>query len=299
MNRKLIARLGIFIVGLPLILSIVFIKFHNHLALHALICLVCCMSANEAYNIFSTKVALMRRMYIIMAAVFIPLIAAFYEVIPTFFQNLYFPGTNNEVITYAFIISVLFILFTEVVTAKTFNESLERISFSIFIVLYSGYLLTFVSRMTVMTRFGHDVSTYAIAIFLLMVFLCDSFAWFFGILFGKNNRGFIKASPNKSIAGFAGGFLGSLTAGFAGYFCMPFLFQGSPVKVSILAVCVAFSSIVGDLVESILKRSAKIKDSGNIIPGRGGILDCVDSISLAAPVYYFLLVLFYGPLILS
>lgn len=299
MNRKIIERLGIFIIGLPLILAIVFIQSHNHLALHILICLVCGISANEAYNIFSTKIKLIHRAFIIASSVFVPLIAAIYEVIPTFLINIYLPGNNNEVITYAFIIATLFILFSEVILAKSFEESLSRISFSVFIVLYSGYFLTFVSRMTSMSRFGHNVSSYAIAIFLLMVFLCDSFAWFFGMLFGKNNRGFIKASPNKSIAGFAGGFLGSLTAGFIGYFFIPYLFIGSPVKITILAISVAFSAIVGDLVESILKRSAKIKDSGNIIPGRGGLLDCVDSITLAAPVYYFLLALFYGPLILS
>ena len=299
MNRKIIERLGIFIIGLPLILAIVFIQSHNHLALHILICLVCGISANEAYNIFSTKIKLIHKIFIISATVFIPLIAAIYEVIPTFFINSYLSGKNNEVITYAFILAEIFLLFIEVVRAKTFDESLSRIASSAFIVLYSGYMPTFVSRMTSMTRFEHNVSTYAIAIFLLMVFLCDSFAWFFGVLLGKNNRGFIKASPNKSIAGFAGGFLGSLTAGFIGYFFIPYLFIGSPVKITILAISVAFSAIVGDLVESILKRSAKIKDSGNIIPGRGGLLDCVDSITLAAPVYYFLLALFYGPLILS
>ncbi|MCR5761880.1 MAG: phosphatidate cytidylyltransferase [Treponema sp.] len=296
MNRKIIARLGIFFIGLPLVLTIVFIQKYNHLMLHFLICIVCGISANEAYNIFSTKTKLYHRVFIIAESVFIPLIAAIYEVTPSFFSEIYLPGNNNEVITYAFIITVLFILFAEIAVAKKFDDSLARISSSIFIILYSGYMLTFVSRMTVMTRFGHNISTYVIAVFLLMVFLCDSFAWFFGVLLGKNNRGIIKASPNKSIAGFIGGFIGSITAGFIGYLYVPYVFIGSPIKIIILSICVAFSAIIGDLVESVFKRSASVKDSGHIIPGRGGLLDCVDSITLSAPIYYFLLSLFYGPL---
>lgn len=296
MNKKILSRLGIFIIGLPVILTIVFIQQFNHFALHCLICIMCGISANEAYNIFSKKTELYNRFFIVALSVFIPFIAAFYEVTPSI-KDIYLPGNNNEVITYALIISILFILFLEVITAKTFENSLARISSSIFILIYSGYLLTFVSRMTTLVKNDHKVSSPAIAIFLLMVFLCDSFAWFFGILLGKNNRGLIKASPNKSIAGFIGGFLGSITAGILGFYLFPYLFAGSILKIIVLSIFVALSAIVGDLAESIFKRSAGIKDSGNIIPGRGGVLDCVDSITLAAPIYYFLLSLFYGPLI--
>ena len=55
-----------------------------------------------------------------------------------------------------------------------------------------------------------------LSVFFLMVFGCDSLAWFFGMLFGNSNRGMIKASPNKSIAGFAGGYIGAIAAGIAG-----------------------------------------------------------------------------------
>ena len=54
----------------------------------------------------------------------------------------------------------------------------------------------------------------------------------------------------------------------------------------LLGLSVAIASILGDLVESLLKRSANEKDSGNVIPGRGGLLHSIDSIILAAPVYY-------------
>ena len=59
------------------------------------------------------------------------------------------------------------------------------------------------------------------------------------------------------------------------------------VKVLIFSFFIAFVAIIGDLVESVIKRSVEIKDSGNLIPGRGGVLDSVDSILFVAPVYYF------------
>ena len=101
---------------------------------------------------------------------------------------------------------------------------------------------------------------------------------------------------DKSIAGFIGGFIGSIAAGAAGYYIWPEVFGNSIVKVIILGAVIAFTSIIGDLAESVLKRSADCKDSGCIIPGRGGILDSIDSIIVSAPVYYFLVKLFFGPI---
>jgi len=62
----------------------------------------------------------------------------------------------------------------------------------------------------------------------------------------------------------------------------------------ILGGATATAAIVGDIFESILKRCVNIKDSGNIIPGRGGVLDSIDSILLSAPVYYILCDLLFG-----
>ena len=127
-----------------------------------------------------------------------------------------------------------------------------------------------------------------------MVFFCDSLAWFFGVLFGKNNRGFIKASPNKSIVGFAGGFLGSICGGILSYFIWPEVFEGSIVKIIVIGFILAFSSIVGDLIESVFKRSVGVKDSGHIVPGRGGALDSIDSLLMSAPIFYLLISIFYN-----
>lgn len=142
-----------------------------------------------------------------------------------------------------------------------------------------------------MTRLAH--ATVIILSFLLMVFANDSLAWAVGMLFGKGNRGFIPASPNKSIAGFIGGMAGSLIIGIIAPLLFPAAFTTNhtlPRLIAgiILGICVGIVAIIGDLAESTIKRSGEVKDSGFIIPGRGGVLDSVDSIALAAPVFYAL-----------
>jgi phosphatidate cytidylyltransferase len=138
-----------------------------------------------------------------------------------------------------------------------------------------------------------DNATIFIAVFFVMVFFCDSFAWFFGMIFGRGNRGLFAASPNKSAAGFAGGIIFSIAAGIAAWFLFPHVFYGHPVKAAVLGFVTAGASILGDLAESVFKRSARCKDSGNIIPGRGGMLDSIDSILMSIPVYYIAAKLLY------
>ena len=110
------------------------------------------------------------------------------------------------------------------------------------------------------------------------------------MLFGKNNRGIIAVSPNKSVAGFIGAYLGTiLFAILSKYvFFKDLLGQCSFVKLIILAVVVTTASIIGDLAESVFKRSCGFKDSGNVILGRGGALDSIDSMFAAAPFYYII-----------
>ncbi|GHU10737.1 hypothetical protein FACS1894151_10300 [Spirochaetia bacterium] len=112
------------------------------------------------------------------------------------------------------------------------------------------------------------------------------------MLFGRGNRGLIPASPNKSIAGFAAGLIVSLLLGIGAVFLLPdvFVVTRLPALPSgiILGLLTGITASLGDLAESAIKRNADIKDSGVLIPGRGGVLDSTDSIALAAPVYYFL-----------
>ena len=277
--NKIVQRLLIFFVGLPLVVAIVALDAINHLALHLVMISVSLLAANEMYNLFSRTSKLLPKKLLVFFSGLLPVIAF----ITTFFHY------NLELITYSFIFELLAVLAISIFSADDFKESNNLISSSVFVILYSGYLCTFISRMTLF----HNSAKF-IATFLVMVFMNDSVAWFFGNLFGKNNRGIVKASPNKSVAGFIGGTLGSILAGIIAKLVWSDVFSGSIAKIILLAIIIAISGSVGDLAESVFKRSSGCKDSGAIVPGRGGILDSIDSVLMAAPVFYALSTLMYS-----
>lgn len=123
---------------------------------------------------------------------------------------------------------------------------------------------------------------------LAIVWAADSGAYFVGRKLGKHKLA-PRISPNKTIEGLIGGVVCGLLAGvgFA-------LFAGATVAqlpaVALVAVVAVLFSVIGDLFESLLKRHVGAKDSSNLIPGHGGILDRVDSFLFAAPVAYFYVV---------
>lgn len=291
---KVFSRLLIFFIGLPLCCVIALWPVLNHLPMHLVIIASSVLGAMELYSIFKVHTPLLPKPLVVICTGLLPAVACICRVVPAVSNSLPLGG---DIVTYLFIAVFIVFLAAEVFTAKEFKNSNSKLAASSFILVYCGILPTFVSKMTIANVGGLDASGPLIIIFLLMVFLCDSLAWFFGVLLGKNNRGFVKASPNKSIAGFAGGFLGSVLAGVLGYFIWKPIFVASScsiVKMVITGVLIALTGIVGDLTESIFKRSSGVKDSGNIVIGRGGVLDSIDSILLAAPVYYLCMTIFLG-----
>ena len=114
--------------------------------------------------------------------------------------------------------------------------------------------------------------------YLFLVWGNDVFAYLAGISFGKHKL-CERLSPKKSWEGFVGGIIGSVAMGAVAACVLEenyILWMG-------LALVVALASVVGDLVESMFKRDAGVKDSGNILPGHGGILDRFDALIVSAP----------------
>lgn len=136
-----------------------------------------------------------------------------------------------------------------------------------------------------LATFTHGISLEVFMLFVL-IWSSDSFAYFSGRLFGRNKMA-PKISPKKTWEGFAGGVLLTLVLGFFVEKYFPEL-RGNWIVVGLL---VAIFAPLGDLVESQLKRTFGVKDSGNIIPGHGGILDRLDSFIICAPVVYLYFVL--------
>ncbi|MDY2839520.1 MAG: CDP-archaeol synthase [Treponema sp.] len=281
---KLAQRLLVFFIGVPLVLGIVFVNFEFHLPFQIIVMAAAMLAANEMYNMLSKKHKLFSK----------ALIMAFSGLLPFISYALILANLPLEFVQWVYLFEVLIFLVIGIFQ-KSFSGIVEKVAFSSFAVFYCGYLLTYLSRMTVVL--AH--SQFAIALFFILVFLCDSLAWLFGNLFGKNNKGIIPASPNKSIAGFIGGILGSVASGCLFKFIIEKLgyndvLTGNYLKICILGFVVSLAAIIGDLVESVIKRNMEVKDSGKLIPGRGGMLDCMDSVVMAAPVFTIFLHLLYN-----
>lgn len=150
-----------------------------------------------------------------------------------------------------------------------------------FSIIYPGLLAGFIILIVAEPLFGAE----SILSFILMTFGNDSLAWLFGNLFGKR-KNLIPVSPNKSLAGFLGGLIGSILGAITSKFLFPSVVSVNYFLISIMGIIIGLAVIAGDLFESALKRSAGIKDSGNLIPGRGGFLDSFDSLLFAAPIFY-------------
>jgi len=118
---------------------------------------------------------------------------------------------------------------------------------------------------------------------LAIVWAADSGAYFAGRHFGRHKLA-PRISPNKTIEGLLGGMLAGLAVAAAlGLFAGASVAQ-LPALLGVAAVTV-LASVLGDLFESLLKRQAGAKDSGNVIPGHGGVLDRVDGVLAALPVF--------------
>ncbi|CAD5927483.1 Phosphatidate cytidylyltransferase [Planktothrix tepida] len=132
----------------------------------------------------------------------------------------------------------------------------------------------------------------------LLAFSCiwaaDIGAYIFGKCFGRTRLSDI--SPKKTVEGAIFGVLGSIVVAILGSWLLQW--PGFPWAGLILGLLIGIASLLGDLTESLMKRDAGVKDSGQLIPGHGGILDRADSYVFTAPLVYYFITLFL-PLLLA
>ena len=125
---------------------------------------------------------------------------------------------------------------------------------------------------------------------LFIIWTADSGAYFIGRRWGKHKIA-DRVSPGKSWEGTLAGFISGLIIAM-----IYVVVSGQGIKDSIIFICVVsitvIFSIIGDLMESVFKRSAGLKDSGQLLPGHGGVLDRIDSLTAAGPVFLYGLLIF-------
>ena len=118
---------------------------------------------------------------------------------------------------------------------------------------------------------------------LVCVWAADSGAYFTGKFLGKRKMA-PNISPNKTVEGLVGGLAASVLFGLL-FAWIAQVDQNDVMKVALVLLITAGFSVIGDLFESLLKRQAGVKDSGNVIPGHGGILDRIDAVLAAMPIF--------------
>lgn len=180
-------------------------------------------------------------------------------------------------------------LFVNEIFAKR-DKPMENIAAGILAWIYIGVPFALLNYMLNPMQ---DIEFYASDIllgFFGMVWINDTFAYLFGVSLGKH-RLCERLSPKKSWEGAIGGLLGSLL------FAYLWSYYGISLPLwmwMLMALLTVIFSIIGDLTESMFKRNVDMKDSGNLLPGHGGILDRFDSVLLAAPAAFALLWIYFN-----
>ena len=185
-------------------------------------------------------------------------------------------------------------------------DALASISGTFFGVLYVGWLLSHVIVLRDFTasaqaRFGPqvaagwdpDAGAFYLLFTIAVVIAGDAGAYFAGRAYGRRKLA-PRISPGKTVEGAVGAVLAGIAMGLVCKAVFDALRPSLSAELSfaacgVFAVILAVVGIVGDLVESLLKRDAQVKDTGRLLPGTGGVLDRIDSNLLAIPVMYYLL----------
>jgi phosphatidate cytidylyltransferase len=205
------------------------------------------------------------------------------------------PAKANDFETGILILFVLGLCFRQFM-AKRGGSGLLRISTTLFGLMYVPWLLNFIQKLhffpDIIASNGMRVDVdgnFYVLYFILVTKFSDLGAYVTGSLIGKHKM-IPRISPNKTWEGFGGAIVISAVVSVAFYkLASHHLYGMSLIHAIILGVLLSATAVVGDLIESIFKREAKVKDSGSFFPGIGGILDLMDSLLFNAPLMYLYL----------
>lgn len=194
-------------------------------------------------------------------------------------------GINIENVN-VLVVLTIFLMGYRVLQNKVEDASIE-IGLTLLGIIYVAYFLSYMLLIGSLPQGGK-----ILLILQVLVWICDSFAYFTGIKFGRKvfKRGFSEISPKKSIEGAIGGtFFTVITLILINRYFNIFTGEFIMLKLIFMGILISFFIQIGDLSESMFKREFKIKDSGRILGNHGGILDRFDSLIFVLPVAYYTL----------
>ncbi|MEW6170746.1 MAG: phosphatidate cytidylyltransferase [Candidatus Omnitrophota bacterium] len=158
------------------------------------------------------------------------------------------------------------------------KDAIVGMSTTIFGILYIAWFFSFVLKLRI--SFPQGVKLLAMLVWITKT--TDIGAYLIGSRFGKTPL-IPRISPGKTVEGAIGGIIFSVLASVATKPWVPF----SYLQLVIFGVVLSVLAQFGDLSESLIKRDCQVKDSGNLFPGMGGVLDAIDSLLFTAPIFYF------------
>lgn len=197
---------------------------------------------------------------------------------------------SESIALYIFVASVFLLLIIELFAQA--KQPFSNIGHILLGIIYIGFPLALVHILSFDMK-SADFAPYLVLGILLMVWASDVAAYFSGRALGKNKL-FPRISPKKTWEGAIGGLLGAIAVGALIYFVYTKLNINNGLQLKdwlILGAITSIFGVLGDLVESMLKRSVQMKDSGNLLPGHGGFLDRFDAFIFVIPFAYLYLTL--------
>lgn len=207
-------------------------------------------------------------------------------------RRLYLPGISIGAILFylfcrypyyfqdAIFFTLLLILVLRLIIVSTPSGSIKEIGILYIGFLYISWFLSFQWLLMNEAGKGHIFFLYG------SVWLGDSMAYYAGTYLGKNKL-YPAISPNKTFEGAVGSILGGAIGGVI----IKLIFnihEFAILKALLIGAILGAVAVIGDLIESMFKRDAGVKDSSNLITGHGGILDKIDSLLIAGPILYFI-----------
>ncbi|MDR2733043.1 MAG: phosphatidate cytidylyltransferase [Spirochaetota bacterium] len=192
-----------------------------------------------------------------------------------------------------FLVLCLMVFFLIQIRRSSFEGAFRDIAVSFFAVPYIGFGFGSLAILHALPGKG----SWLVLLAFVIVWVTDSFAYFIGRIIGRHPLG-LAASPKKTIEGTLAGLLFAVAAAAGLKLIFPEAYQGwawmSWPQFLILAFVLSVVDQIGDLAESVLKRSLGTKDSGALVPGHGGLLDVFDAQLLVSPLMLGLVILLAG-----
>ena len=277
-TEALFKRIAVAIVCLPLLAA--FIIHGGIIAFAALVTIAIVLGIRELYNMVTPDTGngnLTRVASIHIAGALLPLAILYRGMAPSVTPDCFYPLTISVLV----IISVVQIL-------ENSPQNLRNVTLALLSFLYISWFLSHLIMLRIL-------SPYFVISILFVTWMSDAAAYLFGSLYGKHKLA-SRISPQKSVEGAISAVVCSLVA----VFIANSIFLGGLISLTItdcivLGLLLGGMNILGDIVESAIKRKFHVKHSGNLVPGHGGILDVADSLLFTVPAMYYYLKIFKLP----